>query len=71
MLFKFQNAMNIEIIGFLLMQLRFALGCALDLSDIDLLDMDLPDANLNLLDTDIALFPVNIFVSPQDFLKTS
>ena len=71
MLFKFQNAMNIEIIGFLLMQLRFVLGCALDLSDIDLLDMDLSDADLNLLDADIALFLVYIFVSIQDFLKTS
>ena len=70
MLFKFQNAMNIKIIRFLLMQIRFVLGCVLDLSDIDLLDLDLADAHLNLFDTDIDSFLLNIFVSLQDFLKT-
>ena len=70
MLFKFQNAMNIKIIRFLLMQIRFVLGCTLDLSDIDLLDLDLSDAHLNLFDADIDSFLLNIFVSLQDFLKT-
>ena len=43
-------------------------GFALDLSEIDLLNMDLSDTHLDLLDTDI---PSKQLVCPQDVLKTS
>ena len=43
-------------------------GFALDLSDIDLLIMDLLDIHLDLLDTDI---PNKQFAYLQDVLKTS
>ena len=53
----FQNKTNIEIIGF-----------ALDLSDIDLWNIDLLDTHLDLLDTDITS---KNFVCLRDVLKTS
>ena len=49
MLLKFQNNRNGEIIGFQLMHFGFAL----ELSDIDLSNIDLLDTHLDLLDEDI------------------
>ena len=41
--------------------MRFVFGFALDVSDEDLLDIDLSDTALDLFDTDINFFPVIIF----------
>ena len=53
--------MNMEIIAFY----RINLGFVLDLSDIELLDIDLWDKDLDLLDADIDSLPVNIFWSSR------
>ena len=49
MLLEFQNKTNSELIGLQLMHFGFAL----ELSDIDLWNIDLLDIHLDLLDTDI------------------
>ena len=49
MVLEFQNKTNIEIIGFQLMHFGFAL----ELSDIDLWNIDFLDTHLDLLDTNI------------------
>ena len=64
MLLEFQNKTNIEIIGFKLMHFGFVLVS----SDVDLGNIDLLDAHLDLIDTDI---PSKPFVTPEDGLKTS
>ena len=64
MLLEFQNKTNIEIIGFKLMHFGFVLVS----SDMDLGNIDLLDAHLDLTDTDI---PSKPFVTPEDGLKTS
>ena len=70
MLLEFHNVMNMEIIAFY----RINLGFVLDLSDIELLDIDLWDKDLDLLDADIDSLPVNIFLifktCLEDILKT-
>ena len=63
-LLQFQNKMNSEIIGFQLMYFRFAL----ELSDIDLWNIDLLDTRLDLLDTHI---PCRYFVSIHNVFKAS
>ena len=60
MLLEFQKKTNIEIVGFRLMHIGFAL---VSLGNINLLD-----THLDLLDTDI---PSRPFASLQDVLKTS
>ena len=63
MLPVFQNKTNMEIIGFCVTYFRFAL----DLSDIDLWNIDLLDTHLDFSDTDITGNHVYL----QDVLKTS
>ena len=57
------DAMDIKTVAFnaSCISLRFAL----DLSDIRLLDRDLSDTDLNLLETDIDSFPVNILLASK------
>ena len=55
---QFQNEVNIEIIGFYLMHLGFALYS----SDRDLWDIGLSDTDLDLLDLDLDLSPVRLEV---------
>ena len=64
MLLEFQNKNNVEITGFWLMHFGFAL----DLSEINLWNIDLPDIHLDLLDTDI---PGKDSACFQDVFKTS
>ena len=59
---EFQNAMNINIIGFQLMHRGFSLEFILDLSDIRLLDKDLSKTDLDLLETNIDSYLVNILL---------
>ena len=63
MLLKFQNNRNGEIIGFQLMHFGFAL----ELSDIDLSNIDLLDTHLDLLDEDI---PSKYFLCLHSVFKT-
>ena len=64
MLLEFQNKITIEIIEFKLLCFRFAL----DASHIDLWDIDLLYADLDLVDTDVSS---KHFVCLQDIFKTS
>ena len=59
---EFQNAMNINIIGFQLMHRGFSLEFILDLSHIRLLDKDLSKTDLDLLETNIDSYLVNILL---------
>ena len=59
---EFQNARNINIIGFQLMHRGFSLEFILDLSDIRLLDKDLSKTDLDLLETNIDSYLVNILL---------
>ena len=54
--------MNINIIGFQLMHRGFSLEFILDLSDIRLLDKDLSKTDLDLLETNIDSYLVNILL---------
>ena len=63
MVLEFQNKTNIEIIGFQLMHFGFAL----ELSDIDLSNIDLLDTHLDLLDEDI---PSKYFLCLHSVFKT-
>ena len=54
--------MNINIIGFQLMYRGFSLEFILDLSDIRLLDKDLSKTDLDLLETNIDSYLVNILL---------
>ena len=63
MLLKFQNKRNSEIIGFYLIHFEFAL----ELSDIDLWNIDLLNNHLDFLDTDV---PSKYFVCLDSVLKT-
>ena len=63
MLLEFQNKNNVEITGFWLMYFGFAL----DLSEINLWNIDLSDTHLDLLDTDI---PGKDSACFQDVFKT-
>ena len=63
MLLEAQNKTNIEIIGFSLMHFGFAL----ELSDIDLWNIDLLDTHLDLLDADI---PSKYFAFLHNVFKT-
>ena len=64
MLLEFQNKTSIGIIGFWLMHFEFAL----ELSDIDLWNIDLLGTHLDLLDTDI---PSKYFACLHNVFKTS
>ena len=64
MLLEFQNKNNVEITGFWLMHFGFAL----DLSEINLWNIDLLDTHLDLLDTNI---PGKDSACFQDVFKTS
>lgn len=60
MLFEYQNVMNIEVTGFLVMHLGFSL----DSSDIYLKEIDLSGRDLDMLDT---VSPVNISLVSKKF----
>ena len=64
MLVEFQNKTNIELMGFYLM----GFGLALELSNVDLLNIGLLDTHLDLLDTDI---PNKYFACLHNVFKTS